>query len=150
MSGLFLTKEKRPQLWTVCRKFGTLLGVDYISPSTCKSRISAAPVDLHQCLNVTNGHCDDERSRAMSIALYRQFPTPWSVQELPACFIVRDKNNQPLAHVYCEDGRQLPMRQLTRDEARQIANTIAKLPDLLVQTDRLQADAALDIPGPVS
>ena len=42
----------------------------------------------------------------------------------------------------------LPMRQLTRDEARQIANTIAKLPDLLVQTDRLQAEAALDTPVP--
>ena len=40
--------------------------------------------------------------------------------------------------------------QLTRDEARQIANTIAKLPDLLVQTDRLQAEAALDTPVPVS
>jgi hypothetical protein len=87
----------------------------------------------------------------MSIALYRQFPTPWSVQGLPACFIVRDKNNQSLAHVHFEDksGRQLPIRQLTRDEARQIANTIAKLPDLLVQTDRLQVEAALDIPVPV-
>jgi hypothetical protein len=88
----------------------------------------------------------------MSIALYRQFPTPWSVQELPACFIVRDINNQSLAHVHFEDrsGRQLPMRQLTRDEARQIANTIAKLPHLLVQTDRLQAEAASDPPVPVS
>ncbi len=86
----------------------------------------------------------------MSVALYRQFPTPWSVQELPACFIVRDKNKRSLAHVHFEDrsGRQLPMRQLTRDEGRQIANTIAKLPDLLVQTDRLQAEAALDTPVP--
>ena len=86
----------------------------------------------------------------MSVVLYRQFPTPWSVQELPACFIVRDKNNQSLAHVHFEDksGRQLPMRQLTRDEGRQIANAIAKLPDLLVQTGRLQADAAMDTPVP--
>lgn len=87
----------------------------------------------------------------MSIALRHQFPTPWSVQELPTCFIVRDKNHRSLAHIHFEDksGQQLPM-QLTRDEARQIANTIAKLPDLLVQTDRLQAEAALDTPVPVS
>jgi hypothetical protein len=84
----------------------------------------------------------------MSIALYRQFPPPWLVEELPACFIIRDKNDQSLAHVHFEDksGRHLPMRQVTRDEARQIANTIAKLPDLLVQSDRLQAEAALDTP----
>jgi hypothetical protein len=86
----------------------------------------------------------------MGVALYRQFPTPWSVQELPACFMVHDINDQSLAHVHFEDrsGRQLPMRQLTRDEARQIANTIAKLPELLVQTDRLQAEAALHTPVP--
>ena len=86
----------------------------------------------------------------MSVALYRQFPSPWSVQELPACFIVRDKNKQSLAHVHFEDksGRNLPMRQLTRAEARRIANTVAKLPDLLMQTDRLQAEAALDTPVP--
>jgi len=85
----------------------------------------------------------------MSIVLRHQFPTPWSVQELPACFIVRDKTARSLAHIHFEDksGRQLPM-QLTRDEARQIANTIAKLPDLLVQTDRLQADVAVDTPPP--
>jgi hypothetical protein len=102
---------------------------------------------LQKCFKVTNGHRDD----AVTTALHRQFPTPWSVQELPACFFVRDKNNQSLAHVHFEDesGRQLPMRQLTRDEARQIANTIAKLPDLLVPTDRLQAEAALDTPVPV-
>jgi hypothetical protein len=84
----------------------------------------------------------------MSFALRHQFPTPWSVQELPACFIVRDKTTRSLAHIHFEDksGRQLPT-QLTRDEARQIANTIAKLPDLLVQTDRLQADVALDTPS---
>ena len=108
------------------------------------------PVDLHQCLKVTNGHCDHEMGRAMSIALFRQFPSPWSVEELPACFIVRDKNSQSLAHVHFEDksGRQLPVRQPPATKARQIANTIAKLPDLRLQTDRLQAEAALDTPVP--
>jgi hypothetical protein len=85
----------------------------------------------------------------MSTGLHHQFPTPWSVQELPACFIVRDKNHRSLAHIHFEDesGRRLPM-QLTRDEARQIAYTIAKLPDLPAQTDRPQAELALHTPVP--
>jgi hypothetical protein len=33
----------------------------------------------------------------------RRFPPPRSVEELEACFIVRDNNGQQLAHVYCED-----------------------------------------------
>jgi hypothetical protein len=33
----------------------------------------------------------------------RRFPPPWSVEEQPACFIVRDQNGQALAYVYFED-----------------------------------------------
>jgi hypothetical protein len=38
----------------------------------------------------------------------RRFPPPWSVEEQPACFVVRDHNGQKLACVYFEDepGRQ--------------------------------------------
>jgi hypothetical protein len=32
----------------------------------------------------------------------RRFPPPWSVEEQPACFVVRDHNGQQLA-VYFED-----------------------------------------------
>ena len=32
----------------------------------------------------------------------RRFPPPWSVEELDACFVVRDHNGQALA-VYFED-----------------------------------------------
>jgi hypothetical protein len=40
----------------------------------------------------------------------RRFPPPWSVEELEACFVVRDHNGQQLAYVYFEDepGRRLP------------------------------------------
>jgi hypothetical protein len=31
------------------------------------------------------------------------FPPPWSVEELDACFVVRDHNGQALAYVYFED-----------------------------------------------
>jgi hypothetical protein len=33
----------------------------------------------------------------------RRFPPPWSVEEQPACFVVRDHSGQALAYVYFED-----------------------------------------------
>jgi hypothetical protein len=33
----------------------------------------------------------------------RRLPPPWSVEEQPACFIVRDHSGQQLAYVYFED-----------------------------------------------
>jgi hypothetical protein len=49
------------------------------------------------------------------------FPPPWSVEELDACFVVRDHNGQQLAYVEDELGRRSAARLLTRDEARRIA-----------------------------
>jgi len=33
----------------------------------------------------------------------RRFPPPWSVEELDACFFVKDGAGQKLAYVYYED-----------------------------------------------
>jgi hypothetical protein len=60
------------------------------------------------------------------------FPPPWSVEQLDACFVVRDHAGQKLAYVSFEDkpGRRSAAKLLTRDEARRIAANIAKLPEL--------------------
>jgi len=64
----------------------------------------------------------------------RRLPAPWSVEEQPACFVVRDDNGQALAYVYFEEepGRRSATKLLTKDEARRIAANLARLPELLM------------------
>jgi K+/H+ antiporter YhaU regulatory subunit KhtT len=58
------------------------------------------------------------------------FPPPWSVEELNGCMIVWDRNGQAITYVYFEDDprKRSVAKLLTRDDARQIAANIAKLP----------------------
>jgi hypothetical protein len=57
----------------------------------------------------------------------RRFPPPWTVEEQPACFVVRDANKQALGYFYIEDepGRRSAAKLLTRDKARRIAANVA-------------------------
>jgi hypothetical protein len=63
--------------------------------------------------------------RSVSKGAPRRFPPPWSVEELDACFVVRDHDGQQLACVYFENepGRRSAAKLLSKDEARRIART---------------------------
>jgi hypothetical protein len=63
----------------------------------------------------------------------RRFPPPWTVEEIPGGFKVVDANKQAIAYVYSREnaGDAHIAKVLTEDEARRIANNIAKLPKLL-------------------
>jgi hypothetical protein len=68
----------------------------------------------------------------MSTAQTNRFPLPWYVEEQVGCFVVRDSNGQALSNVYFEDESNRHLL-FTRDEARLIARSMAKLPELLRQ-----------------
>jgi hypothetical protein len=60
--------------------------------------------------------------------MHRRFPPPWSVEELEACFVVKDSAGQKLSYVYFEDepGRRAAAKLLTRDEAQVHSAAIRK------------------------
>ena len=55
----------------------------------------------------------------------RRFPTPWSVEEFDACFVVQDGTGQKLAFVYFENEprRRSAAKLLSKDKARIAART---------------------------
>jgi hypothetical protein len=58
----------------------------------------------------------------------RRFPPPRSIEDIGACFLVKDSSGKKLAVVYCEEepGRRSAAKLLTKDEARRIAASVAK------------------------
>ena len=59
----------------------------------------------------------------------RRFPPPWTVEQIPGGYKVKDANGQSLAYVYGRETRADAdiAKVLTMDEARRIASNIAKM-----------------------
>ena len=78
----------------------------------------------------------------------RRFPPPWSVEELDACYVVRDHSGQQLAYVYFEDepGRRSAVKLLTKDEARRIVANVARLPTCCAKLVGAPSDHGLQFP----
>jgi hypothetical protein len=47
----------------------------------------------------------------------RRFSPPWTIDEMNACFIVRDRNGQALGYFYFEESRDDDLFRLTKPEA---------------------------------
>jgi hypothetical protein len=79
----------------------------------------------------------------------RRFPPPRSVEELEACFIVRDNNGQQLAHVYCEDEpRKAKLFDLLQRyysvDGKLYQNALAVRPELTAGARGVQLDLVGD------
>jgi hypothetical protein len=63
----------------------------------------------------------------------RRFPPPWTIEKIAGGFKVLDANGQSLAYVYWRETKDAAdiAKVLTEDEARRIANNIAKLRGLM-------------------
>ena len=64
----------------------------------------------------------------MSPQSTRRFPPPWTVEQIPGGYKVKDANGQSLAYVY---GRETRADADIAHVARRIASNIAKLPAYL-------------------
>jgi hypothetical protein len=66
-----------------------------------------------------------------------RFPPPWTVEQIPGGYKVKDANGQSLAYVYGRETRADADTAgvLTMDEARRIASNIAKLPNFLADPE---------------
>ena len=69
------------------------------------------------------------------MAAGHHFPPPWSVEEQDGCFVIRDCNGEALSCIYFKHkhGQRSVTARFTLDEARYLAASVAKLPELLVR-----------------
>ena len=77
----------------------------------------------------------------------RRFPPPWTVEELDACFVVRDQNGQQLAYVYLENepGRRSAGKLLSKDGRKRLRRQAARVAQVVFRSKLLFLSFILDI-----
>jgi hypothetical protein len=67
-----------------------------------------------------------------------RFPAPWRADKIPGGYVIRDANGQTLAYIYSREreAEALQAKVPTKDEARRIAVSVARLPELLGKGER--------------
>jgi hypothetical protein len=70
-----------------------------------------------------------------------RFRAPWKFEEFADSFVGKDADGHSLTHILFEDNaaRREIMKRLTKDEARRIAASVAKLPQLIALEKRVRA-----------
>lgn len=63
----------------------------------------------------------------------RRLRPPWSVEDRANCLVVKARGGQEVAYIYYEDDprKRSIVKLLSRNEARQVATAIAKVPEAL-------------------
>jgi hypothetical protein len=61
----------------------------------------------------------------------RRFPKPWTAEPAPGGYLVKDGNKLPLAYVYGGPPSRINALKLTTEEARDVAELIASVPELV-------------------
>jgi hypothetical protein len=107
--------------------------IDVIDAGGCAPLYHVLPAMNRWIFEILGRRRQIDQRRGDDFFDQRRFPSPWSVEEQPACFLVRDHSRQALAYVYYEEepGCRSAAKLLTRNEARRIAVNIAKLPEIL-------------------
>ena len=72
----------------------------------------------------------------------RSFPKPWTAEATPGGYLVKDGNDLPLSYVYVRDRAGINAPELTVDEARQISELIARLPELVELLEQVTTPAS--------
>ena len=79
----------------------------------------------HRGRSIVTGRRYDQAMPAAA----RRFPAPWSIEEMPDCFVVEiEKNRRWPVCISRMGGRRASAKLLSKDDAWRIASNIAKLP----------------------
>jgi hypothetical protein len=99
------------------------LGFPFWSPRSLAPAV--LPMMTAKLLRLVVGTARASRPRD-NAAPGRHFRSPWSVEDLASCFVVKARGGQELAYIYYEDdpSRRSIVKLLSREEARRIAVAI--------------------------